>query len=50
MEYSFHNRLKLTVSNHLAEIYTKCHLTNKLFLGNDIPYEIRIIFNFKKKQ
>ena len=46
--------LKLSILNHSAEIYEKCHLTNKLLnynliLGRNILHELRIIFNFKNK-
>ena len=46
--------LKLPESNQSAEIYTKCHLTNKLFnydliIGRDILHELGIIINFQNK-
>ena len=46
--------LKLTELNHSAEIYAKCHLTNKslnydLILGIDMQHKLGIIFNFKIK-
>ena len=46
--------LKLSELNHSAEIYAKCHLTDKLLnydliLGRDILHELGIIFNFKNK-
>ena len=47
--------LKLPLLNHSAEIYTKCHLTNKLLncyliLGRDtILHKLGIIFNFENK-
>ena len=46
--------LKLPELNQSAEIYTKCHLTDKslnynLILGRDILHELGIIFNFKNK-
>ena len=47
-------KLKLLELNHKAEIYAKCHLTNKslndnLILGRDILHELCVIFNFKNK-
>ena len=46
--------LKLSELNHSAEIYTKCHLTDKLLnynliLGRDILHKLGIIFNFENK-
>ena len=46
--------LKLPELDHSAEIYAKCHLTDKLlnydlFLGRDIQHKLGIIFNFKNK-
>ena len=46
--------LKLPELNHSAEIYAKCHLTDKflnydLILGRDILHERGIIFNFENK-
>ena len=46
--------LKLPELNHSAEIYAKCHLTDKLLnydliLGRDILHELGIIFNFENK-
>ena len=40
--------------NHTAEIYTKCHLTDKLLyygliLGRNIVDELGIVYNFEKK-
>ena len=46
--------LKLPGLSHSAEIYAKCHLTDKLLnydliLGRDILHELGIIFNFQNK-
>ena len=46
--------LKLLELNDSAEIYAKCHLTNKflnydLILGRGILHELGIIFNFENK-
>ena len=46
--------LKLPELNHSAEIYAKCHLTDKLLnydliLGRDILHKLGIIFNFENK-
>ena len=46
--------LKILELNRSVEIYTKCHLTNKLLhynliLGRDILHELGIIFNFQNK-
>ena len=46
--------LKLPELNHTPEIYSKCHLTDRLLnydliLGRDILYESGIIFNFENK-
>ena len=44
--------LKLPELNPTAEIYAKCHLTDKLLnynliLGRNIKHKLEIIFNFK---
>ena len=46
--------LKLPELNHSAEVYAKCHLTDKilnwdLILGRDILHELGIVFNFEKQ-
>ena len=46
--------LKLLVVNHPAEIFAKCHLTDKLLnynliLGRDILHKLGIIFNIENK-
>ena len=46
--------LKLSELNHSADVYAKCHLTNKLLnydliLGRDILHKLGIIFNFENK-
>ena len=46
--------LKHPELNHSAEIYAKCHLTDKLLnfnliLGRDILHKLGITFNFENK-
>ena len=47
--------LILTKLNHSAEIYAKCHLTDKLLnynliLGRELLHKLGIIFNFENKK
>ena len=52
--YTTELTFKLLELNPHAEIYVKCHLTDKLLnynliLGRDILHELAIMFNFKNK-
>ena len=54
LEYYFHEGDKLLELNYTAEIYAKCHLTNKLLnynliIDREMLHKLGTIFNYKNK-